>query len=138
MKELQNKTDEELNRIFIEEVLEFETEEVEGSDGGYFIFLEKISTWPRERRGNETIPVSKTNRRFIASTYFRPTTDRNIAHHGVSKCPGKLYFETVCELVRQRYSEANDFEMSLRAQDYIQSTEREMVIGCIMAVRSQS
>lgn len=133
IKELKKKTDQELNKIFIEEVLEFETETANNGEG-YWIFLNKIDSQPQESLGH----IRNEKRRYIASTYFRPTADRNLAQAGVSRCPGKLYFETVCELVRQRYSEANDFEMSYQSQDYIQSTCREMVLGCIIAIRTQS
>lgn len=121
---LKKNTDEELNDIFAKEVLDYED------------YVYEMQHPNRSIVGYKAIS-GDGKEIFIQKDQVKPTVDRNQAHYGIRKCPGRLYFLIVCELVRQRYSEANDFEMFGQAQDYIQSTCREMVIGCILSRRAQ-
>ncbi len=118
----------ELNKLFITEVLELKIELVKGY--GYWVFLDDNYSYI----ANEKVDAG---RRYIASSWFSPCADRNIAQLGIPKCPGLLFFNTVIKLVADRYSKANNFKIEPRAQDYIQANCNEIVAACVWSKRQQ-
>lgn len=142
-KELRDKSDEELNKIFIEEVLNFETEPANNGEG-YFIFLNKIDSQPEEGLGH----IRGDKRRYIASTYFRPTNDFNIIQVGIDKLTESDFIFTVANHIGGSkkidvfYCKDGNFSgMNMVFDEWskdFKSPKHSLVIACIVAVRSQS